>query len=376
MARTSRRGKDMRAEEQLFLWKGRLPVGHIAVIAGAPAMGKSTLGYHIAAAANVPTIFVTTEESDKTVWRPRVEAAGMDLDKAWHHPEVKFSRDPQDLEYLAGLIDLYQAQFINVDPITNHLYGASISQNDQVRRVMDPYLELIEEKGVALLLQMHVLARVSSKQPPQAAVPAGVRSVAKAIYLFGDDPTQGADPNFRVLANAQKFNFGLEPASLRFEYDLKDVEVYSKRQKRAVRRPFGFWIDQGETTVTAKMIVATLEPKKKESKADRVAIELVKLLAEGPVSTADLKPHFLGLHPPIAWRTVTRVKDEMEIDDSVADPNDARHNLWSLYGQTADVVEEAEDIEEDIVIEEIEAPEIPDTIPDDWMDDTDEGAAA
>ncbi len=50
----------------------------------------------------MPTVFITTEESDRTVWRPRVEAAGMDLAKAFHHAEVRFSRNPSDLDYLAA----------------------------------------------------------------------------------------------------------------------------------------------------------------------------------------------------------------------------------------------------------------------------------
>ena len=73
----SRRAADMTALEQRFVWRGRLPVGHISVIAGPPAAGKSTLGYHIAADADVPTIFVTTEEADRAVWRPRIESSGM-----------------------------------------------------------------------------------------------------------------------------------------------------------------------------------------------------------------------------------------------------------------------------------------------------------
>lgn len=60
----SRRASDMKAQEQVFLWKRRLPVGHLSVIGGVPSIGKSTLNYHVAAAVDVPTIFVTTEEAD------------------------------------------------------------------------------------------------------------------------------------------------------------------------------------------------------------------------------------------------------------------------------------------------------------------------
>jgi hypothetical protein len=218
---------------------------------------------------------------------------------------------------------------------------------------------------------MHVLRQTSVKKHPRLAVPAGVESVAKAIYLFGDDPQFGADPNMRILANAQKFNFGAEPASLQFEYSTAPVSVRNPRTRKRRLRDFGFWIDRGETQVTAKMLLVKLAPDKKESKSDRVVMELVELLREGPMSTRDLKEHFLGLMPPITWRTVERVKRDMEIEEA-DDPADGRSKLWSLYGLTLEDVEDADSLD-DLVVEEIDAPDIPDVIPEDWMDE--EGAA-
>jgi predicted ATP-dependent serine protease len=129
----SRLACDMIPEEQRFLWHDRIPVGHITVICGAPAKGKSTLGYRIAADADVPTVFITTEESDTTVWRPRIEAAGANLIQVAHHPEIKFSKRPEDLPSLAEIVDRYKAQLVVVDPLANHLRGASIHRDEQVR---------------------------------------------------------------------------------------------------------------------------------------------------------------------------------------------------------------------------------------------------
>ena len=168
----SRLARDITSTEQAFLWHDRLPVGHITVVAGSPSKGKSTLGYRIAADADVPTIFVTTEEADRSVWRPRVEAAGMDLAKAAHHGEVKFSKRPEDLEYLAQLIERYKAKLVVVDPLSNHLRGASLSRDEQVRDVFEPYLAMLQDAGAALVLAD---ARVARRQPsgPSATGRAG-----------------------------------------------------------------------------------------------------------------------------------------------------------------------------------------------------------
>jgi len=183
----------MQAREQEFLWHGRLPVGHMSVIAGLPRTGKSTLGYRIAADTGVPTLFVTTEEVDESVWLPRLLAAGVDPEQAWHHPELRFTKYSSDHEYLAELIENYRIRLILVDPIQNHL-GASISHDQAVRDLMEPYMSLIQRHNVALLMEAHVLRDVKASGDPLLAVPAGLRGWAKAVYLFGRGPTLGADP--------------------------------------------------------------------------------------------------------------------------------------------------------------------------------------
>lgn len=362
----SRYAKDMRPENQEFLWRDRLPVGHISVIAGAPAAGKSTLGYRIAADADVPTIFITTEEQDTTVWRPRVEAAGMDLGKAVHHAEVKFSKQPDDVDYLRSLIERYKARLVIVDPVSNHLRGASIHRDEQVRDVFERYLPVLQELDVALLLQMHLLRNVNPKRHPLAAVPAGVVSIAKAIYLFGDDPSVGADPNFRVLACPDKFNFGSVPASLLFEYATQPVKVQVRGTRRHQNRDYGYWVYKGETQISAKALLVKLAPETKEGKSDRTAHILIDLLRDGPRPAAEIRFHFDddSIQPPISWRTVQRVRAEMGIEE-IDDERDARRKLWKLSDADLATLAEITDEDDRIVIEEADL-DIPDAPPEEW----------
>lgn len=354
----------MQSEEQAFLYQGRLPVGHITVIAGAPSKGKSTLGYRIAADTDVPTIFVTTEESDTTVWRPRLEAAGMDLEKAWHHREVKFSRDGRDLDYLDTLVSDYGAKMIMVDPVLNHLRGASIHRDEQIRTLFEPYIEWLHERQLVLALQMHLLRAINHKHHPLSAIPAGVVSIAKAVYIFADDPSFDGDPNVRVLACAEKFNFGPIPASLQFEYDTVPVEVKKLGTGRLAPVDYGRWLDRGETKVTAKMLLLTLAPETKERKADRVAHLLIEMLGTGRLPVTEIRERVKDIDPPVSWRTVERVKKEIGIEEH-DDPNDKRRKLWSLPPDMIDVLEEVTGPEDRLLIEEIDV-ETPDTIPEDW----------
>jgi hypothetical protein len=332
-------------------------------------MGKSTLGYRIAADTGVPTLFVTTEEVDESVWLPRPLAAGVDPEQAWHHPEVRFTKDSFDREYLAGLIESYRVQLIVVDPIQNHL-GVSVSHDQAVRDLMEPYMPLIQRHKVALLLEAHVLRDVKVGSDPLLAVPAGLRGWAKAVYLFGKDPTFGADPELRILATA-KFNFGKEPESRRFEFATSDIEVVRVSGRGRVAREYGKWIDRGGVWVSAKMLLVTLAPETKERKSDRVAWELIDFLRKGkdlrrqPVTA--IRQKINDLDPPVSWRTVERVAKELGIE-TTDDPRDARRKWWSLPDSILATFEEATEEGDQIQIEEVD---IPDTLPEDWRGEDD-----
>jgi hypothetical protein len=362
------RASEVVAKEQKFLWRGRLPIGHLTVIAGAPSKGKSTLGYRIAAEAGVATIFVTTEEEREAVWRPRLEASGVDLAKAYHNPEVRFSPKPNDREHLAELIGDYGAKLVIVDPLTNHLRGASMHRDEQVRTVLEPYLELIQEAGCTLLFEVHVLRSLNPKAHPLTAIPAGVVGLAKAVYLWGDDPTIGADANIRVLACADKFNFGPTPTSLAFELAPETVMVLDGDTGEWVPREFAAWRCRGESKVSARALIVMLQPETKERKSDRVAYLLLELL---PRRVEELRQAFDELEPPITWRTVDRVARDMGVivED---DPQDKRFKVWSLPAGVQEVLDEVAGPEDEIVVEEIEIPAFPDTVPPEWTPDDDD----
>lgn len=366
------RATDMNAREPEFLWGGRIPVGHMTVIAGQPRMGKSTLGYRIAADCDVPTLFVTTEEVDETVWLPRILAAGVDREKAFYHPEVEFTRHRSDLDHLMGLVREYGIKLIIVDPVQNHL-GASISHDQSVRALMHPYIEALGAAKVALVLEAHVLRGIKANSDPQTAIPSGLRSWMKAAYLFGKDPTQGVGPDFSVLACAT-FGFGVNPASTRFEFDTTGIEVIRKSGRGRITIEYGVWIDRGAVPVSAKTLVVSLTPESNEKIRDRLAFQLIRFLHEagGKQSVTAVKKWRLTLDPPVSWRLIEKVAKDLDIERT-EDPSNKAKRFWSLPDDLLDVAEVAES-EADIEITEVDS--VPDTIPEDWEDKKDEEEGA
>lgn len=208
---------------------------------------------------------------------------------------------------------------------------------------------------------MHLLRDVNPKRHPLEAFPAGITGVTKAAYLFADDPTPGADPNIRILANVDKFNFGPTPASLEFEYATHPVSVRSAGSGRMKLQDHGVWISRGESTVPARKLLVTLSPIGKERLREIVTWELFQQLREGPVAKQKVQAYFLTLQPPVSWRTVQRIAEDWEIVIT-PDPKDGRKSIWALPPELAEGIEGATGLE-DIEFTEVD---IPDEIPEEW----------
>ena len=233
---------------------------------------------------------------------------------------------------------------------------------------------MLHEKQVALVLLVHVLRTINLKGHPLNAVPSGVASVAKAIFLFGDDPTLGADENIRVLACAEKFNFGPVPGSLSFEYQTRQMLVRNRSTGVRTRRDFGYWLFRGQSNVSAKRLLVELAPETKDRKSDRVAHFLFEQLKGGRLPVSALRAAVADLVPEVSWRTVERVKNEMGILESDGE-NDKRRKFWELSPDALATGEEVTSPDDEVRLEEIEEPG--DTFPENWAQDgTDAGSGS
>jgi AAA domain len=357
---SSRRASDIQPRLQRFLWDGLLPEGHITVVAGEPDKGKSLLGYRVAADVAVPTIFITREEVDHSIWRPRLEASGVDPSLAFHHGEIKFGKEHEDR--LADLVARYEAKLVVVDPLQWHL-TCSINRDQTVRTVLDPFVQMAQDLGFSFLFEVHVLRDIARNAHPLLAVPAGVVSLAKAIYLFGLHPGVGADRNLRACACA-KFNFGVHPASRLFEIATKEGRVYDPKTQRWVKNQYAYLEPRGEVALTARALLVKMRPEDRERKSDRVAHHLVQWLRNGPVVVSDIRQEAAALDPPVSWRTVERIAEEMGIRKE-KDETDGRRLTWALSEDHLATLEEAGD--DPIEIEEIQ---IPDTLPPEWNEES------
>src|SRR5215210_2322197 len=188
------------AQDVAWVIPGRAALGFITMLDGDPGLGKSTLltdwvarlttGRPIlggVSQAPAGVVLLSGEDHLQSTIQPRMRAAGADLSRVLYLNRVpnigafaSTSADvhplniPSDLFYLELAVRNVDAALVIVDPITLFL-DAGVNANDggDVRRALDPLLELAERMGFAVILVRHL-----SKASEGPAIYRGLGSIS------------------------------------------------------------------------------------------------------------------------------------------------------------------------------------------------------
>jgi hypothetical protein len=218
-----RKASGVKAEVVEWRWMKRIPKGMLTLVAGKPDQGKGLFAAYIAAEisqAGGNVLYSAAEDSEGLMTRPRLEAAGANLDNV-HLWRFQLPRHGKELgQYVLDLdIDL-----IVMDPVARHLSGGISRHSDNIGSVLKPLTDLIESTGTSVLLIEHALKRVPKSGHPLDAIggsSSGLPAAARAAFVFGIDPD---DPDRRVIAPA-KFNLGEWPKAVAFELDTEELKL-------------------------------------------------------------------------------------------------------------------------------------------------------
>jgi RecA-family ATPase len=212
-----------------WLWEPWMPLGKITVEDGDPGLGKSTVAFDIAARLTtgsplpdrsttllpVNVLLMTAEDDIADTVRPRLEAAGANLDRVTVLQEIdgRLPEIPGDLERIGNLIAEDEISLVIVDPLMAYLGGKIDSSRDQdVRRALHPMKELAESTFTAWLLLRHLNKTMGSQPLYRGGGSIGIIGAARAGILVTEDPE---DESCRVMA-VSKQNLAASPQSLRF----------------------------------------------------------------------------------------------------------------------------------------------------------------
>ena len=224
-----------------WLWPGVLAQGKLAIIAGAPGLGKSQISLFVCATVSNggkwpvsdevsekgSALILSAEDGVEDTIVPRLSAAGADLSKIHILQAVKLAKDKErsfdltkDVDRLRKLSrDNDDVRLIVVDPISAYLGGTDSHKNADVRAALTPIIEFAEEIGVCLLCVSHLNKTKEINALNRVTGSVAFTAVARSTYLVARDPE---DQDFRLMLS-MKNNLAKETHGYRYKIDEKEL---------------------------------------------------------------------------------------------------------------------------------------------------------
>lgn len=240
---------NIRAERIDWVWPGKLPLGMFSIFCGRMGSGKGLTWGDIVArlttGSNWPdgapnslgpqtALIVCSEDDPNRVLRPRLEAAGADLDKVlWlkltektetvNRKATKRQRQliiDRDLDLLAGALARHpQIKLVVLDPLSSFV-SVKITDDKEIRPVMDAITKMCAITGAALLAVSHTNKRSDVDSTQRVLGASSVAGAARIIWSLALNPD---DKEERLLSlvksnigntKGQKFRVAVEKVRL------------------------------------------------------------------------------------------------------------------------------------------------------------------
>jgi putative DNA primase/helicase len=198
------------------IWRDRLIVGALNLIAGQPGIGKSSLTALIAAelSRQGKTIILSNCEDDPgSVTVPRLTVAGAILERVHVIPPEDAPLFPREYEGLEHVIERTGTACVIVDPIGAHFKPERRAHDREVLR----QLASIGRRTNCAIVAVHHTTKMGEVGGPNS----GLRGTARAVYVYGYDP----DDEDRRALSVDKINGVAEPPAILFEQEVVEYSV-------------------------------------------------------------------------------------------------------------------------------------------------------
>lgn len=198
------------------IWRERLILGTLNVIAGPPGAGKSSLVALIAAElsrAGATLVISNAEDDPGSVTVPRLTAAGAILERVHVIPPDDAPLFPAEIEGLETVLRETSIRCVVLDPIGAHFRPERLV-NDRPRLRQ---LAGVARRTGAAIIGVHHTTKTHTVGGPNS----GLLGTARAVYVYGFDPE---DEDRRALS-CEKINGAAHPPTILFEHEIVDVEL-------------------------------------------------------------------------------------------------------------------------------------------------------
>jgi len=205
-----------------YFWDDRLPYGSFCLLEGRKETGKSTVMAALAAALTAGrrlpgrtgreragVLWCQIEDDPRKTLRPRLEAAGANLDRIHLVGRDKNRRVriqlPEDTEALGQLASDKQARLIVIEPLASFVRSSlRIGDEQDCRLALEPLVQLAQDQDLLVMAQRH-LTKGKQDAVSQGLGSVAIANLARSILRCDFNPSKkGQRVVWRVAGNQGK----------------------------------------------------------------------------------------------------------------------------------------------------------------------------
>ena len=215
-----------------FLWRPRIPIGVVTLLAGKPGLGKSVftawLSSVISRGGDYPeegpapepsgTLLFSAEDDEGSIIIPRLAANSADLKRIHIYDlnQYDFSLNEESFRVLDQLVVQLGPRLVILDPLVSFVEArVDINKANEVRALLRPLAALAKRRKVAVLVVAHVKKGNVSLAVDSVMGSLDFVAAARSALIITEDPEKSGG---KVVAHS-KHNTTRPADSLRFHFE-------------------------------------------------------------------------------------------------------------------------------------------------------------
>lgn len=310
-------------EPVTWLVQDRMPFGELTMVDGDGGIGKTTFLLDLAArfttGAPMPdgsvhplgNVLILAEEDRDSILRARLQVAGADLSrirfiKSVGDDERRFTL-PRDVPALKLAIEEWEARFVIIDALFNHLDG-DLSQNrsQDVRTALMPVGNVAHLTGAAIEATRHI-GKSLNTAGNRGLGSVDIKNVCRSLLTVGMHPD---DETMRAIAVA-KTNLGMPCDALTYRLDSVDVTADDGSTFQVARVA---WTGTAPIRADA-LTLAPPDGEDEKSALEDACERIIEFLSTGSKTAAELEESLTRTVRPITFRRARkRLHDADDIE--------------------------------------------------------------
>lgn len=275
-----------------WLWKNRFPLGKTSMLVGDPNLGKSLSTIEVAAHVTTGSpwpdgtecpdgsvIFLSAEDDPADTIKPRLEAAGADVNRVFVLEAVTDKNGPRcfdlgrDIPMLEAARDeMPDLRLVVIDPASAYTGDIDENRNNEVRSLMTKVKDLAARWDIAVLMVMHLNKAVDRKAMYRTGGSMAFIAAPRAAWLVAKNQQ---NPEERVMVPL-KLNLVKDPTGLSF------------RIVGAGQAPRIEWLNV-DLKVTADEVLGPAAGEARITKAEEAVEWLLGVMSDGPIAANDVQ---------------------------------------------------------------------------------------